>query len=219
MGFKIIVADDHALTLEGVVSRLEVDQDMQVVGTANRGSDVMSLVKERRPDVALLDIHMPGMDGMACLALIKSNFPDVKVLMLSAFTDEGHIASALEAGASAYIVKSVDPVDLPAAVRLICNGTVFQAFGGIGSPGEAPAPANDRGLTDRERTMLGALARGLSNKAISREFWVTEQTVKFHLNNVYRKLGVDNRAAAVRFAFEHGLVQIEHDGKEALGVD
>ena len=206
MGLRIVVADDHALTLAGVVRTLEDTEGMEVVGTADRGGDVMSMVKEKRPDVALLDIRMPGLDGMACLKLLRRHHPDVKVVMLSSFTDPGHIDGALKAGASAYIVKSVNPVDLPSALRQVCDGTVYHA---AAPQDEGPDAAGEVGLTERERTILSALARGLSNKAISTELWVTEQTVKFHLNNVYRKLGVANRAAAVRYAFENGLVERE----------
>jgi DNA-binding NarL/FixJ family response regulator len=143
---------------------------------------------------------MPEMDGLACLDRIKKRYPSVKVVMLSAFDDADRIRAALKRGASAYIVKTVNPQDLPAALRQVVEPTIY-----FGLPPQDEEPAAAAGLTEREAAMLRALARGLSNAAISREFWVTEQTVKFHLTNIYRKLGVKNRTEATRYAYQHGL--------------
>jgi DNA-binding NarL/FixJ family response regulator len=208
MSLRILLGDDHQLTLEGIRRTLDDAPGMEVVATANCGPDVMTAMSRCRPDLAVLDIRMPGMDGLACLDQIRRKHPDVKVVILSGFTDRQHIEAALKRGASAYIVKSVDPVDLPSALRQACQGTVFHAFGRIEST--LDKAREDAELTEREMTILGAVARGLANKAISKELWVTEQTVKFHLNNVYRKLGVNNRTAAVRFAFDNGLIDVEH---------
>jgi DNA-binding NarL/FixJ family response regulator len=204
MALKVVIADDHRLTLEGVRRTLEAVEDIDVVGTASSGSQVLPLVKRTLPDLVLLDIRMPGIDGITCLELLRKHHPDVKVVMLSAFSDRDQVETALARGASAYIAKSVNPLDLPSALRQVRDGTVYHAIG----IAEAERGANsDADLTERELTMLRALARGLSNKAIGQEFWVTEQTVKFHLGNVYRKLGVANRTAAVHYAHEHGLVE------------
>ena len=202
---RVVVVEDHALMLNGVVRSLSEAEDMDVVGTANSGADVMSLVKTKHPDVLLLDVNLPGMNGLQCLELVRRNYPDVKVVMLSGFDDRAHIDGALSRGAAAYIVKSINGADLASAVRHACDGTVF--YPSAPAEGEETRPAEQ--LTARERTILSALARGLSNKAISKELWVTEQTVKFHLNNVYRKLGVENRASAVRWAFENAVVDPE----------
>jgi DNA-binding NarL/FixJ family response regulator len=145
------------------------------------------------------------MDGLACLEQIKKRFPKTKVVILSASTDERVIESVLSRGASAYIVKSVNPVDLPAALRQAVEGTVFTAIG-LPDPG-APTAGRAAGLTDREVAILSALARGLSNSQIGKELWIAEQTVKFHLTNIYRKLGVANRTEAARLAYQEGLVQ------------
>jgi len=119
--------------------------------------------------------------------------------------DPDVIATVLKRGANAYIVKSVNPIDLPAALRQAVEGTVFTTIGVTGDAGEAAA--KEAGLTERELVILRAVARGLSNEAIAKELWVAEQTVKFHLTNIYRKLGVANRTEAARYAFEHGLVE------------
>ena len=204
MKLKVLVADDHRLMLEGIRGALESVEDIEVVGEAHTGSQVLPLVGRTNPDIVLLDIRMPDMNGLACLDAIRQKYPKVKVVMLSAFGDPDHINSAFKRGATAYIVKTVNPVDLPSALRQAFEATVFQGVH-VFSGGE---DTGDKiGLTERELAMLKALARGLSNGAISREFWVTEQTVKFHLSNIYRKLGVANRTEAARFAFERGIFE------------
>ncbi|MGZ4418694.1 MAG: LuxR C-terminal-related transcriptional regulator, partial [Gaiellaceae bacterium] len=151
----------------------------------------------------LLDMRMPGMDGLTCLERIRKQYPRIKVVVLSVFREPEHIEAALKRGASGYIVKSVNPLDLPAALRQAFEGTVYHALG-IADDDE---PARGTGLTDRELGILKAVARGLSNQAIGKELWVTEQTVKFHLTNIYRKLGVANRTEAARYAYQHSLVE------------
>ena len=202
---RVLVADDHRLMLEGVRRALDGVEDIEVVGEAQTGSQVLPMVSRTNPDVVLLDLRMPDMSGLACLEAIKQRHPKVKVVVLSAFGDSDHINGAFQRGATAYIVKTVNPVDLPSALRQAVEATVYQGVhvfsGGEGDAGEKI------GLTERELAMLKALARGLSNNAISREFWVTEQTVKFHLSNIYRKLGVANRTEAARFAYERGLTE------------
>ena len=138
----------------------------------------------------------------------RKQYPDVKVVVLSATTDENVIRTVLKRGASAYIVKSINPIDLPSALRQAVEGTVYSA---IGLPEADETAARAAGLTDREAAILSALARGLSNEAIGKELWVAKQTVKFHLTNIYRKLGVSNRTEATRYAYEHGLVEPEPD--------
>jgi DNA-binding NarL/FixJ family response regulator len=204
---KVLVADDHPLILQGLRRSLEACDDIEVVGEARSGSEVVPLVERRRPDVVLLDLRMPGMDGVECVRQIKQSSPEVKAVVLSACDDRPSIESAEKAGASAYVLKSVSSVDIPALLRQVVAGyTLFQA------PNEAAADADDDGqgpaLTERELTILASVAAGLTTKAISAELWVSEHTVKFHLTNIYRKLGVTNRSGAVRYAYEHGLVPI-----------
>jgi DNA-binding NarL/FixJ family response regulator len=205
MAIKVLLADDHRLILAGIRRALEEVEDLEVVGEAESGSQVLPLIHQTSPDLVLLDLRLPDMSGLACLDAIRQRYPEVKVVILSAFSDTEHIQAAFQRGATAYIVKSVNPVDLPSALRQALDQTVYQGVRVIGDMG---GQAGDSiGLTEREMSMLKALARGLSNQAISKEFWVTEQTVKFHLSNIYRKLGVANRTEAARFAYERGLVE------------
>jgi DNA-binding NarL/FixJ family response regulator len=205
MGIKVLLADDHALTLRGIRSALEDAGDIEIVGEAQSGSQVLPLIGQTDPDLVMLDIRMPQLDGLECLDRIRARYPKVKVVMLSAYTDRKHIELALKRGASAYIAKTVNPLDLASALRQAVDGTVFTTFVPAGVDEESPGAA--AGLTERELAMLNAVTWGLSNQAIGKKYWVTEQTVKFHLGNIYRKLGVANRTEAARFAYEHGLVE------------
>lgn len=205
---KVCIADDHVLILNAVRAALTQAEDIEVVGAAHSGEEALALVESHLPDVVLLDHRMPGVNGLSCLRSIKQRWPEVKVVMLSASEDPKQIAEALAAGASAYIGKRINPDDLASAVRQVVAGVVYQRaadHGGEEAASGAPATPVDE-LTKRELTMLEAVARGLSTKAISRELWISEKTVKFHLTNIYRKLGVHNRTAAMRYAFQHGLV-------------
>jgi DNA-binding NarL/FixJ family response regulator len=202
---KILIADDHRLMVEGIRRALESAEDIEIVGEASLGSQVVPLVRRLNPDVVLLDMRMPHMDGLTCLDQIKKYCPKVKVIVLSVFSDPEHIQAAFNHGASGYIVKSVNPIDLSSAIRQAVDGTVFHAIGFPEATQENSAKAN--GLTERELTILKAVARGLSNQAIGKELWVTEQTVKFHLTNIYRKLQIANRTEAARYAYQHGLAE------------
>jgi DNA-binding NarL/FixJ family response regulator len=202
---KVLLADDHRLMLAGIKRALEAADDIEIVGEAYSGSQVLPLVSRTNPDVVLLDLRMPEMDGLACLDLIRKRHPEVKVVVLSVFSDSEHIETALKRGACGYIVKSVNPIDLPSAIRQVMEGAVYHALG-LPEVDES-ASARAAGLTEREIAILKAVARGLSNQAIGKELWVTEQTVKFHLTNIYRKLGVANRTEAARYAYQNGLVE------------
>ena len=204
---RVLIADDHQLMVEGTKQALEAAGGFEIVGEASNGAQVLPLVRRLKPDLVLLDMRMPQMDGLQCLAKIRKEFPDMKVAMLSVSQDPELIQTALKRGANAYIVKTVDPGDLPGALRQAMEGNVFTTVGVSDDPGEKAA--KQAGLTDRELVIVRAVARGLSNEAIAKELWVAEQTVKFHLTNIYRKLEVSNRTEAARYAFEQGLV--EHD--------
>ncbi len=203
MKLRVLIADDHQLMLDGIRRALDRCEDFEIVGEAHSGSEVLPVIGRTDPDVVLLDMRMPGMDGLTCLERIRKQHPRIKVVVLSVFREPEHIEAALKRGASGYIVKSVNPLDLPAALRQAFEGTVYHALG-IADDDE---PARGTGLTDRELGILKAVARGLSNQAIGKELWVTEQTVKFHLTNIYRKLGVANRTEAARYAYQHSLVE------------
>jgi DNA-binding NarL/FixJ family response regulator len=206
---RVLLADDHPLMLAGIRGALEKEKDIEVVGEATSGAQVLPLVGHTSADVVLLDLRLPDVDGLTCLEWIHQQYPAVKVIMLSVSAEQSEITSALERGASAYVVKSIDPADLAAAIRHTISGAFF-CLGGIAhrepsSNGIGAGNGNEAGLSERQIEILQAVTRGLSNRAIANELWLSDQTVKFHLHNIYRKLGVSNRTEAAKYAFDHGL--------------
>jgi DNA-binding NarL/FixJ family response regulator len=202
---KVLIADDHPLMLQGIRKALEASDDIDVVGEARSGDEVLALVERRMPDLVLLDLHMPGMGGLECVAELKRCRPDVKTVVISASDDRASIDTALLAGASAYILKSVSPVDIPSVLRQASAGAVYHVPSAPRRCADDLASVSGPDLTPRETTILAAVAGGLTTKAISHDLWLSEHTVKFHLTNIYRKLGVSNRSGAVRYAYENDL--------------
>lgn len=202
---RVAIADDHRLMLDGIRRALETAPDLKVVGEAMSGGEMLALVPRVRPDVVILDLRMPDGDGMSTLSTLRKDHPDIKVIILSMFEDHEHIDQALGQGAAGYVVKSINPLDLPATVRQVVEGTVYHPPGRGGANGLSDGPPG--GLTERELAILRLVAEGLSNLDIASQLYVTEQTVKFHLSNIYRKLGVSNRTEATRFAYRNGLIE------------
>jgi DNA-binding NarL/FixJ family response regulator len=200
---RIVLADDHGLIRAGMRRALESDDGFEVVGEANSGSQVLPLVSRTAPDVVLLDLRMPGIDGLGCLQRIRDRHPDVKVVMCSMSADTDQIQGAFKRGACGYILKTINPIDLGSAIRQSVEGTAYHA---LGLPAmDEETVARTAGLTDRELEVVKAVSRGLSNKAIAGELWVTVQTVKFHLTSIYRKLGITNRTEAANWALCRGI--------------
>jgi len=206
---KVLLADDHPLILAGIRRTLEDGEGIEIVGEARSCRELLALIPRRQPNVVLMDLRMPDASGIECIARIRADWPTVKVVVLSACDDRASVEGALRAGASAYVIKSVQPVDIASVLRQTWGcATVFYAAGGEGNVvGRVAAEEGppETVLTDRERAVLVALAAGRTTAEISRELWLSEHTVKYHLTNIYRKLDVGNRAAAVRRAFELGL--------------
>ena len=201
---RVLVADDHRLMLAAVRRALADAEDFEIVGEVSIGSHVVPAVRETKPNVVLLDMRMPELDGLACLERLRKHDPTIAVVILSSYSDEAQIEAARKAGALGYVVKTVEPVDLAAVLRSAVSGKSFAVWGVEEPQGAAPtgAPA----LSERERAVLEAVARGLSNREIGRQLWISEQTVKFHLRNIYRKLGISSRTEAARFAYRTGVV-------------
>ena len=200
---RVLAVDDHKLMLEAIKAALDEAKDVEVVGVAYSGSEALTMIPRTNPDVVLLDMRMPLMDGLTALGLIRKRHPKVKVVILSAIDEPDQIQAALRQGASSFVVKHIDPRDLASAIRQAASGAVFQMLGAAETSEEAVA--KETGITDSELRVLKALAQGMSNKQIAKELFITEQTVKFHLTNIYRKLDVSNRTEAARYAYQHGL--------------
>ena len=204
---RVLIVDDHPLILDGIRRGLDRTENIEVVGQAQTAAAAMALIERRRPELVLMDLRMPDVDGTEHIEQVRSSWPDVKVVVLSGSDDRPSIDQALAAGASAFVVKSIGPSDLASVLRQVASGTVFHA---VGQPASRVGASSDEAtgpvLTDRERGILQMIANGMTTAAISNELYISEHTVKFHLTNTYRKLGVSNRAAAVRWAIENGVV-------------
>jgi two-component system, NarL family, response regulator LiaR len=204
---KLLLADDHALMFEAISLALENEPDLEIVGCAETGSQVLPLVQQTQPDLVVLDLKMPGMDGLTCIKLIKERFPQVGTAVLSGIDNDETIDAVLRAGANAFISKSVDPAALADALRRAVDEPVAEAIGRTEK--RVDSIIDSTGLTEREVAVLQALAQGQSNKDIARSLWLAEQTVKFHLTNIYRKLDVRGRTEAVHWAYHHGLPEAQ----------
>ena len=202
---KVLLAEDHSLMREAVRLVLDGADGMEVVGEAENGEQALQLAAQALPDVVLLDIRMPGMDGLRCLELLRERHPDMTVAILSSLDEPEQINAALRRGAAGYILKSISPDDLPAALRQMVERSVYYSVSNLEAAYGKSARA--AGLSEKEIAILQHLAEGRSNRQIAAELFISEQTVKFHLRNIYRKLGINSRTEAMRFAYEHDLVE------------
>jgi DNA-binding NarL/FixJ family response regulator len=209
MRLKLVVADDHGLMVEAVRIALAGRPDMEIVGVAETGSQVVPLVQQTMPDLVVLDLRMPGMDGLTCLKLLRERMPSVKIAVLSGIDSDETTAEALRLGASAFISKGIDPAALPDALMRAYEETVSAPIGR--DERRQTNAARDVGLTDRELEILRALGDGHSNREIAKQLWLAEQTVKFHLTNIYRKLNVSSRTEAVHWGYRHGVLNVSGD--------
>lgn len=197
---RVLLVDDHHLVLEGLRSMLEAQDDMEVVGTATSGAEVVDAIRRFKPDVVALDLEMQPVGGLAALEQIRGASLPVKVLVLTAYGDGGSMRAALERGADGYALKTESPRQTLESIRQVHQGHVVfpQAAKRWLMGGQAPRDGNR--LTERERAVLAHVAEGVSNAEIAARLRVSENTVKFHLQNVFLKLGVNNRTeAAARY--------------------
>jgi DNA-binding NarL/FixJ family response regulator len=214
VSIRVLLADDQALVRAGFAMILDAQPDMRVVGEAGDGDAAITLAATLQPDVVLMDVRMPHLDGIAATAAITSAQPSVRVLVLTTFDLDEYVYDALHAGASGFLLKDVGRDDLVAAVRVVAAGDALLAPGITRRlladflrhrPAAKPPPVV-AGLTARERDTLALLAQGLSNADIAERMVVSEHTVKTHVGNVLHKLALRDRVHAVIYAYEQGLV-------------
>jgi two-component system, NarL family, response regulator DegU len=203
---RIVVGDDQALMRHALRFALEADGGCSVVAEASSGAELLELLRRVEADVVLLDLTMPPMDGLECLEHLREEHPDLVLIVVSGCDDPRQIDAAFRRGANAFVLKSIDPSDLPALIRQTIEGSAFV----MARTTKGADSADDwrRILTERELGVLAFVAEGLTNKQIAARLWLSEQTIKFHVRNVYRKLGVSSRTEALRFAHEHDLVNV-----------
>ena len=207
---RVLIVDDHAMVRQGIATFIELQDDIELVGEAANGREAIARVEELRPDVVLMDLVMPEMDGVTATREIKARHPGVMVLALTSFVNDAQITPALQAGASGYLLKDLSADDLMKAVRAAHRGETPLApavakklIADIAAPrGESSALHQ---LTDREREVLALLGRGMSNKEIAAQLSISAKTVKFHVSSILGKLGLADRTQAALFASKHGL--------------
>lgn len=209
---RVLIADDHHVVRRGLLFFLKTQKDMDVVGEATNGREAVELTAKLKPDVVLMDLVMPIMDGIQATKKIKSQYPQTQVLMLTSFSDRDHVIPAIEAGAAGYQLKDIEPDDLVEAIRKLMRGenTLHpQATSQLMKVGEPhiELPHKLYPLTPREQDVLSELTKGKSNKEIASSLFVTEKTVKTHISNIFSKLLVQDRTQAALYAVKHGLTE------------
>ncbi len=206
---RLVVADDHLVVLDGLRGMLESQPDFAVVGEASNGAEAVSLVNDLLPEVVLMDLRMPVMDGVAAIRQIKDNQPDVQVLVLTTYDSDADILPAIEAGATGYLLKDTSREELYAAIRSTARGESVLAPGVAAKLiGRMRAPAEEQ-LTKRELEVLQLVAEGDSNKDIASRLHISQATVKSHLIHIFGKLGVSDRTAAVTVAIKRGILRLD----------
>jgi DNA-binding NarL/FixJ family response regulator len=212
---RVLLVDDHAMVRRGLRGFLELLDDIEVVGEAENGRQGVELAGQLRPDVVLMDLLMPKLDGIGAIEEIKTRYPAVEIVALTSFVEEARVTAALEAGASGFLLKDADADDVASAIRSAHRGEVHldpavallvarRMRAGAAAAASGKADGHEP-LTEREREVLRLVARGLSNKAIADELAITERTARTHVSNILGKLGLTSRTQAALYALEHGL--------------
>ncbi|HEV2906857.1 MAG TPA: response regulator transcription factor [Actinomycetota bacterium] len=212
MAIKVVIADDHSLVRQGLRRYLELAGDIEIVGEASTGAEVIAEVERQTPDVALLDIRMPDMDGLEAAATIGGKFPDVGVIMLTAYDDRQFVVDAVRAGARGYVLKARDAEHLTQTVRLVAAGNLVIDPNLVVVLADELSTAKERDrkaetLTGREVEILQLLAMGHTNRDIAGKLFISPDTVKTHLEHIYQKLGAADRTAAVAEAMRRRLIE------------
>jgi NarL family two-component system response regulator LiaR len=205
---RVLLVDDHTMVRRGLATFLKIYDDLALAGEASDGTEALALCEKTKPDVVLMDLVMPGMDGVAATRAIRARFPDVQVLALTSFKENERIRNVLEAGAIGYLLKDITADDLADAIRLAHLGRTTLAPQAAQSMVEAatqpPAPGLD--LTERERVVLALVVEGLNNTQIAARLFVSPSTIKSHVSNILSKLGVSSRTEAATLALRHRLI-------------
>lgn len=201
---KVVIVDDHPLVLEGLVSRLERSQEVEVIGSAANGKEAIETVSQLLPDVVLMDINMPVMNGIDAAEIFKEKFPAVKLLVLSMHNDREYVMNMARAGAKGYVLKSASADEMLMAVKAVHMGGIYYSPS-IAEILMSTEQSADDTLSSREQVVLNLLAQGLSNKEMARELDISIRTVETHRRNIKFKLDISTTSGLVRYAIDHGL--------------
>jgi DNA-binding NarL/FixJ family response regulator len=205
---RVLIADDHPVVRQGLRTFLGVQEDIDVVGEASDGAEAVSRAEELTPDVILLDLNMPGVDGLTALRELRERGVSARVLVLTSVGERARVLPVVRAGAAGYLYKDVDPHALVQAIRAVHDGHVL--FAPEAADAMLAADQGEKGttpLTEREREVLVQIARGRSNREIARVLVVSEKTIKTHVSNILMKLGLQDRTQAALYAVRHGLAE------------
>lgn len=207
---KVLIADDHHVVRRGLLFFLKTQKDIEVIGEASNGKEAVELATRLQPDIVLMDLVMPIMDGIEATRRIKSVYPHIHILMLTSFSDRDHIVPAIEAGAAGYQLKDIEPDELVTTIRKIIAGEnsmhpEVTTQLDINHDTMSNLPHTLHPLTRRERDVLAELTKGKSNREIASSLFVTEKTVKTHISNIFTKLEVQDRTQAALYAVKYGL--------------
>lgn len=206
---RILLCDDHALVMDGIRSRLECFEHISIIGEAGNGAEALTMAAELHPDIVLMDISMPVMNGLEAAEKFRETLPDAKIVILSMHENPEYLRTAQQAGAKGFILKDVSSNDMVRAIETVANGG--EAYSSTIDRITDGEDINNDGvpLTSRERTVLRLLAKGASNKHVARELDISVRTVETHRRNIKRKLDIDSSAGLVRYAIEKGLVTLD----------
>jgi len=213
---RILIADDHLVVREGLRTILEAAPDLTLVGEASDGAEAVQLAGELSPDVVLMDLRMPRVDGIEAIQQIKDHYPAVEIVILTTYDDDEYIVRGLRAGARGYLLKDAGRRALFEAIRAAARGESLlppSVIEKVIAHLAEPKPVEAEGLSEREREVLAQLAEGAANKEIAARLHITERTVKAHVTNIFNKLGVNSRAEAVAVALRSGLLPSTRDAQ------
>ena len=215
MATRVLITDDHGVVRQGLRMFLSLDPDFEVVGEASNGEEALAMARALGPDVVLMDLLMPVMDGISATEKIRAELPDVEVIALTSVLEDASVTGAVRAGAIGYLLKDTDSEELSRAIKAAAEGRVHLAPEAAARlMREVRAPDSPEALTDREAEVLRLLARGKANKQIATSLYVSEKTVKAHVSSILMKLGVQSRTQAALYAVRTGLVSIDELGEE-----
>jgi NarL family two-component system response regulator LiaR len=215
MATRVLITDDHGVVRQGLRMFLSLDPDFEVVGEASNGEEALAMARELGPDVVLMDLLMPVMDGISATEKIRAELPEVEVIALTSVLEDASVTGAVRAGAIGYLLKDTDSEELSRAIKAAAEGRVHLAPEAAARlMREVRAPDSPEALTDRETEVLRFLARGKANKQIASSLYVSEKTVKAHVSSILMKLGVQSRTQAALYAVRTGLVSIDELGEE-----
>ena len=215
MATRVLITDDHGVVRQGLRMFLSLDPDFEVVGEASNGEEALAMARDLGPDVVLMDLLMPVMDGISATEKIRAELPDVEVIALTSVLEDASVTGAVRAGAIGYLLKDTDSEELSRAIKAAAEGRVHLAPEAAARlMREVRAPESPEALTDREAEVLRLLARGKANKQIASSLYVSEKTVKAHVSSILMKLGVQSRTQAALYAVRTGLVSIDELGEE-----